>query len=228
MKKYFTKFEKVLWVGSMLLIILSFLLFDRTNYFNLLTSLIGATALIFCAKGNPFGQVLMILFCTMYGIISYTFKYYGELITYVFMTGPMAVLSLISWLKHPFKGQKSQVEVNNISKKDVLLSFFYAVFVTVIFYFILKYFNTENLFFSTLSITTSFIAVYLTYKRSPYFAVAYALNDIVLIILWILATIKDSSYISVIICFVIFLINDVYGFISWKKMQRLQNTENSL
>lgn len=222
MKKYFTKFELVLWAGSILLIILSFLLFDRSNYFNLLASLIGATSLIYCAKGNPFGQVLMILFCTMYGIISYTFKYYGELITYVFMTGPMAVLSLVSWLKHPYKENKNQVEVNKLSKKDVVLTCVYAFFVTLIFYFILKYFKTANLFFSTISITTSFAAVYLTYKRSPYYALAYMLNDIVLIILWTLATVKDPSYVSVIICFSVFLINDIYGFVSWKKMQKNQ------
>ena len=209
-------------MGTILLIILSFLLFDRSNYFNLLASLIGATSLIYCAKGNPFGQVLMILFCTMYGIISYTFKYYGELITYVFMTGPMAVLSLISWIKHPYKENKSQVEVSNLSKKEVVFAFVSAFFVTLVFYFILKYFNTANLFFSTLSITTSYIAVYLTYKRSPYYALAYMMNDIVLIILWILATVKDSSYVSVIICFFVFLINDIYGFVSWKKMQKNQ------
>lgn len=215
----FSKFEKGLWIGSILLITSSFLIFDRANYFNFIASLVGATSLIFCAKGNPFGQVLMIIFCTMYGIISYTFKYYGELITYVFMTGPMAVLSLISWLRHPFKGDKSQVEVNRISKKDVALTFVLATIITIIFYFVLKYFNTANLFFSTISITTSFIAVFLTYKRSPYYALAYMANDIILIILWVLATVKDPSYVSVIICFIVFLINDIYGFVSWKKMQ---------
>ncbi len=215
----FTKFEKGLWVGSILLIASSFLIFDRSNYFNLIASLVGATSLIFCAKGNPFGQVLMIIFCIMYGIISYTFKYYGELITYVFMTGPMAVLSLISWLRHPFKGDKSQVEVNRISKKDMALTIVLATIITIIFYFVLKYFNTANLFFSTISITTSFIAVFLTYKRSPYYALAYMANDIILIILWVLATVKDPSYVSVIICFIVFLINDIYGFVSWKKMQ---------
>jgi len=215
----FTKFEKGLWAGSILLIASSFLIFDRSNYFNLIASLVGANSLIFCAKGNPFGQVLMIIFCTMYGIISYTYRYYGELITYVFMTGPMAVLSLISWLKHPFKGKKSQVEVSNLTKKDVILAIAYSIIVTVIFYFILQYFNTKNLFFSTISITTSFIAVFLTYKRSPYYALAYMANDIILIILWVLATVKDPSYVSVIICFIVFLINDIYGFVSWKKMQ---------
>lgn len=53
-----------------------------------------------------------------------------------------------------------------------------------------------------------------------YYAVAYAANDAVLIILWTLAAFDNIAYISVIICFVVFLINDLYGFISWKKCKK--------
>ena len=95
--------------------------------------------------------------------------------------------------------------------------------ITGIFYFILKYFNTANLIPSTISVTTSFVAVYLTFRRSPYFALAYASNDIVLIILWILASIYDAKYISVVVCFVAFLVNDIYGFVNWCKMKKRQN-----
>lgn len=69
---------------------------------------------------------------------------------------------------------------------------------------------------------TSFLAVYLTFRRSPYFALAYAANDVVLIILWTLAAREDISYLSVIICFVLFLVNDLYGYVSWKRMEKRQ------
>ena len=78
------------------------------------------------------------------------------------------------------------------------------------------------MFFSTLSVSTSFIAAYLTFRRSPYFALAYAANDVVLIILWTMASFIKTSYISVVICFVVFLINDLYGFVSWLKMEKRQ------
>ena len=97
-----------------------------------------------------------------------------------------------------------------------------SLFVTFIFYFILKHFNTTNLFFSTISITTSFVAVYLTFRRSPFFALVYALNDVVLIVLWILASIVNPSYVSVVVCFIVFLVNDLYGFYNWLKMEKRQ------
>lgn len=219
---YFTTTEKILWCSSVFLIITSFLIFDRENYLTLLASLIGVTSLIFCAKGNPIGQVLMVLFSIVYGIISYSFAYYGEMITYLGMSGPMALFALIAWLKNPYKGKKSQVKVNRISKKEIVFMLIISVLVTILFYFILKYFGTANLIPSTLSIITSFIAVYLTFRRSPYFALVYAINDLVLIVLWTLATLTDINYVSVLICFIVFFINDIYGFISWLRMEKLQ------
>jgi len=225
MKEYFTKYEKLLWASSVLLILCSFFMFDRENYLTLTASLVGATALIYCAKGNPVGQMLMIVFCMIYGWISYTFRYHGEVLTYMCMTFPMSVIGLVSWLKNPFRGNHKEVAVNSITKVDITLMTVLTIAVTIIFYFVLKYLGTANLLVSTFSVTTSFVAVFLSYKRSPYFALGYAFNDIVLIILWILASVTDMSYLSVVICFIIFLVNDLYGFYNWKKMQRKQNDE---
>ena len=219
---YFSKVEIALWTISISVIIISFCVFDRTNYMTLLASLIGVTSLIFNAKGNPFGQLLMVIFSLLYGVISYTFAYYGEMITYIGMTLPMAVFALITWLRNPYNGKRSEVKVNRISRKENICRWGGALIITILFYFILEYFNTSNIVPSTLSVTTSFVAVYLTFRRSPYFALAYASNDVVLIILWILASVYDIRYISVVVCFIAFLFNDIYGFVSWRKMEKRQ------
>ena len=222
--EYFSKSEIALWCSSVVLIVLSFCVFDRENYLTLLASLIGATSLIFNAKGNPFGQFLMVIFSLLYGVISFTVAYYGEMITYLGMTMPMAVFALISWLRNPYNGNKAEVKVNTISKTETVLMWVMTVAITVLFYFILEYFNTANIVPSTISVTTSFIAVYLTFRRSPYFALAYAANDIVLIVLWVLASLCDVRYISVVVCFVAFFANDIYGYFSWQKMKKRQTT----
>ena len=221
-KNYFTKSEKTLWSLSVILILVSFVLFDRESYLILTTSLIGTTSLIFNAKGNPFGQLLMVIFSILYGIISYSFNYYSEMITYLGMTAPMALFALISWLKNPYKGNKAEVSVNTISKKEIIFMIILSIVVTIIFYFILDFFNTANMLPSTISVTTSFLAVYLTFRRSPYFALLYASNDIVLIVLWGLATKQNLSYFSVVICFIMFLFNDLYGFYNWLRIQARQ------
>ncbi len=220
--KYFSKAELALWLGCMLIIITAFLIFDRANYLILFASLIGTTSLIFNAKGNPFGQFLMVVFSIIYGTISYNFAYYGEMVTYIGMTMPMAAFSLISWLKNPYKGNRAEVKINTISFMEIIFMCALSVIVTVVFYFVLAYFNTANIILSTLSVTTSFAAVYLTFRRSVLFAICYAANDIVLIALWVLAAMQNSAYIAVAICFAMFFVNDIYCFVNWSKMKKRQ------
>lgn len=219
---YFSKFEIGLWLSSVLIILGTFVVFEEKDYLTLIASLIGATFLILNAKGNPLGQFLTIVFSFIYGVISYRFSYYGEMITYLCMSMPIAFIALISWIKNPYKGKKSEVKVNHISKKEIVLMWCITFAVIIVFYFILKHLNTSNLIPSTLSVTTSFLASYLTFRRSPYFALAYAANDLVLIVLWVLASFTDNSYISVVICFIVFFVNDMYGYVSWKKMEKRQ------
>ncbi len=226
MKKYlsyFTKWEITLWVCSVAVISIFYVLFDNGSYMNFVASLVGVTSLIFLAKGNPFGNVLMIIFSLLYTIISYSFSYYGEMITYMGMTAPMALFSLISWLKNPYGKSRSQVKVRELNSKIFACGMVLTIIVTIVFYFILSALETANLVPSTLSIFTSFFAAYLTFMRTPYFPLAYAFNDVVLIVMWIMAAKEDNSYISVIVCFCVFLVNDLYGFINWCRMKKMQS-----
>lgn len=220
--KYFKKGEIVLWSSSVSLILGSFALFDRANYLTLIASVVGVTSLLLNAKGNPIGQLLMVIFSILYGIISFTCSYYGEMITYLAMTAPMAVVALISWVRHPYQGNKAEVKVNRIKRKEHIFMWLAAVIVTIVFYFILEYFDTANIIPSTISVTTSFVAVYLTFRRSPLYAIGYAANDIVLIVLWTMAALENRTYISVVVCFLAFFVNDIYGYWSWCQMERKQ------
>lgn len=214
-----TTFERVLWFGSMGLILLSYCLGREFDGLVLLASLVGATMLIFVSKGEPFGQVMAILFALLYGYISWRLRYYGEMITYLGMSAPMAALALFSWLRNPFQQGKSQVRVEKLNTAKMALLVLITLLVTWLFYFILKWLNTPNLMLSTVSITTSFLAVGLTFLRSPFYALAYAANDLVLIGLWVLAGERDASCWPMVTCFVVFLINDLYGFFNWCRMR---------
>ncbi len=215
--------EWILWISSVLAVTASFVIPEEKDAVSFIGSLVGVTALIFVAKGDVTGQILTVIFAVFYSVVSISKQYYGEMITYMFMTAPMAVFAVISWIRHPYKGNRAEVEVKKLSKREILFAFLLSGVVTFVFYFILKYFNTAQLPLSTLSITTSFLASYLTFRRSPYYALAYAANDMVLIGLWIMAAIEDPGQIAMIICFVMFLLNDVYGFFNWMRMAKRQN-----
>ena len=218
--KSLNKFEWGLYILSILLVTLSYVL-SGSGFLSFIASLIGVTALIFVAKGDVWRQVITVIFALFYAYISLKFRYYGEMITYIGMTAPMAIMAVISWVKNPYNGT-SEVKVAHLRPYHFVWVAVLSAIVTTIFYFILSALGTPNLFFSTLSITTSFAASALTFLRSPYYALAYAANDVVLIVLWVLASVTDISYLPMIICFVAFLINDIYGFINWTKMKNRQ------
>ena len=219
--KDLNRFELLLWIISVLTITVTFFAFGQTDYLTLTASLIGVTALIFVAKGYVIGQVLTIVFAVFYGIISFKQRYYGEMITYLGMTAPIAAVAAINWLRNPYKGTKEVAiaKMSNLQKRTMILL---SVGVTAGFYFILKALGNASLFFSTVSVTTSFLASYLTACRSPYYALAYAANDVVLIILWIIASGNDTGCVPMIACFTAFFANDVYGFVNWQSMKKRQ------
>lgn len=213
-----TKKEWCVWIGSLLIIIMSNFLSEGFDPLTLIAACIGVTSLIFAAKGNVWSQILMIIFSILYGIISWQFRYWGEMMTYLGMTMPMAVWSTITWIKNPSESGK-EVEIQKLTKKHVFLLIVSGIAVTTLFYMILTVLKTPNIVFSTISVTTSFFAASLTMLRSSYYAMGYAANDIVLIVLWVLASISNPRYLSVTIIFVIFFFYDIYGFISWKKRE---------
>ena len=220
--KNLTAKEWALWLCSLFAAIISNLLSGNVGVLTPAAVCIGITSLIFAAKGNVWSQILMIIFSILYGIISWRSHYWGEMITYLGMTLPMAVWSTITWLKNPSENGK-EVAIQKLTKKHTVGLIFFGIITTAVFCFILKALDTPNIFFSTLSITTSFFAAALTMLRSPFYALGYAANDIVLIVLWISASLNDPQYIPVAVNFAIFFFNDMYGFISWKKRAGLQN-----
>lgn len=225
MKKFLksvTVTEWLVWGLSVIAIAAFFFAFGNTQYLYLVASLLGATALIFVSKGNPIGQLLTVVFSVFYGIISYSFRYYGEMITYIGMSAPIAVWALVSWLKNPYRGNRSEVKVNRLSRREWCLFLSVSAGVTVAFNFILRALDTANLLLSSLSVLTSFTAAYLTARRSRFYAIAYALNDLVLIALWSMASYENVTYLPMVVCFVSFFATDFYGFLNWSRMTRRQ------
>ncbi len=220
--KNLNKFERCLWLGSMLAIVVIYIFSPDRYWLTILASLVGITALIFLAKGDAMGQLLTIVFSVLYSLVSFKFRYFGEIFTYLGMTAPTALVSMIVWIKNPYKAH--EVKVSDLKKSSLAVLVIVTLAVTLVFYYILKACDTSNLIISTVSIATSFLASGLMVLRSPYYAVAYAANDIVLIILWVLASVNNIEYLPMVLCFIIFFINDLYGFWNWRLMKVRQES----
>lgn len=226
MKKAFSSLRRtdiIVWCISVLLIAISYLLSPDGGLINSITSLLGVTAIIFVARGQVLGQVLLASFALLYGVVSYFQSYYGETAICIFLSLPLAAFAIITWYKNPYK-DSGEVSIRRLKGSDMLLLLPLTAAVTVLMYFLLSYIGTANILWSTFSIATSFLAAGLTVLRSPYFALGYVLNDLVLIVLWVMAAFNDSSAVSMVFCFLGFLLNDSYSFVCWRIREKKQKT----
>lgn len=220
--KYFTIPEICLWAAMMCAVVTVFCIFPEKNYISLVSALICVTGLAFISKGYIVGQAICVVFSVFYGIVSFYLRYYGEMITYLGMTAPMAILTLIMWIKNRF-GKTAVVSINRTTKKHFIILFAATVPVTVAFYFILRALGNANLIISTVSVATSFFAAGFIFLRSPFYGLAYAANDAVLIVLWSLAAADNLSYLTMVVNFCACFIYDIYGFFSWRLIKNRQS-----
>lgn len=227
--KNMPRIELLVWAASSLLILISFLVIKDKSPMVLLTALVGVAALTFVVRGSIMGQLLLIVFSVLYSVVACGEHYYGEMVTFAFMQIPVSMYTVVKWGKEPYKEHSAAVVEMNPLK--LLFTFVAAAIVTLIMFFILKHFNTPQLVVSTLSIAASFIALSLTVLHSPHYSFAFAINDILMIILWVVATVGTHytphlCYIPLLICLITFLANDIYGVVEWQNM-KLQYKKNS-
>ena len=226
-KKFFknwNSFEIFFLIFSLLIISICFLVGSDKNILTLIVSLLGIFTVICGAKGLVISPFINIIYNIIYIILCFSQKFYGEVLIYIFIMTPINIFTIISWLKNRSNENKAIVKINKIEKKEYVILGIIATFITFAFYFLLKSLNNSSLLISTLSLTDSFIASYLLFRRSSNYALIYIINDVILIILW-LTTIPSEGfiYLPVIVTFAIFLINDIYGLIMWKKREKIQN-----
>lgn len=183
-KKYFedwNKFEKSFLICGLLTSIISAIIFNGTLIDTLYTSLYLITALLM-SKGKVECYFVGFVSVFFYGIVSYKQGYYGELIITAFLTFPIMIIGIISWIKHQDK-EDDTVIISSLSKKEITIVLLSQLVLFWMYYFILKAFNTDLLVISTISVVTSVLASYFEARRSELSLFCYIANDLVIITL---------------------------------------------
>lgn len=222
MKKIFkdwTKFEILLLVISIISVGVTGILCN-SSILTQLCSITGILCAITQAKGKVISQFIGLVIVVLYSILSFQNKFYGEVIIYIFIMLPLFISGIISWIKN-LNTETNTVNENTLHKKEWIILTIVSIVLFVILYYLLKYFNTNQLLVSTLSLVTSLFATYLVARRSKYGFLFYIGNDIILFILWGGQIIKgDFALIPILVNPIINFINDSYAWKSWNKREK--------
>ena len=219
--KEWTIFEKILLFGSILVISSVGLVF-KADLLTTSCSLLGIITVLLIAKGKNIGQVLGVLVTIMYSVVAYKNKYYGEVLINLLLMLPLYIIGIITWINH--KDEKTNfVEINSIQKKEwiIVAIVFICAFIGI--YNLLKFFNTNELIVSTISVLVSLFAAYLQMRRSRYSFSFYLINDIVLMFLWGIPVIHGNyTLFPILLNPMVNFINDMYGSYNWKRTEKIQ------
>ncbi|MDE5654208.1 MAG: nicotinamide riboside transporter PnuC [Clostridia bacterium] len=214
--------ELILYIAGLALITVMSICFNA-SWISAVTGILGLSCVMFAAKGKVIGIFFTWGMIIFYSILSFQNKYYGEVFINLCMMFPMTIIQLISWLKH--LGKDYVVKVNSITKKEIIIVSVVAVISFAVFYFVLRAIHTSQLIFSTISIVTSILATYFQSRRSKYGFLSFLFNDAVLCVLWFFATLDDIKNIAMLIAVALYVVCDIYGFISWGVLQKRQQKE---
>ena len=213
--------ESIFYVFGLALIITMSIIF-KASWISAVAGIFGLSCVLFAAKGKVICVFLTWGMIVFYSMLSYQNKYYGEVFINLFLMFPMTLIQLVAWIKN--LGKDHVVKVNSITKKEILIVGLVACGAFVAFYFILRALGTSQLVLSTVSILTSVIATYFQSRRSRYGFLSFFFNDTVLCVLWSMATIEDIKNVSMLVAVALYVICDIYGFISWGVMQKRQQS----
>jgi len=222
-------FEICLLTISVIVIIIGFVVGDEKNWLSFASSIIGIFGVMFLSKGLVVAPFVIVVNLIIYSTLSFTQKYYGEMIINIGLMLPIYITSIVVWFKNKNKVDTSKVQINKIHGKEYLYLSIVTAVGTIAFYFILQALNTNELIVSTLSLVTSAVAAYLSLRRCSYYAIGYILNDVILIVLWSISLANYGlGYLPTVLCFSLFLINDIYGLIHWKLEEKKQQEQTEI
>lgn len=227
-KNYFSDwnlFEKLFLFCGILVGILSSIIFHGTIIDSLYTITYLTTAILM-SKGKVECYFIGFISVFFYGIVAYNQGYYGELLITIFLTFPIMIIGIISWLRNQDK-EEDVVIISSLPKKEIVLVFSSQLVLFWIYFFILKLFNTDLLVISSLSVVTSVLASYFEARRSELSLMCYIANDFVIITLWLIPIISGQiELVSVLVGPVLLLVNDIYGTYNWNKLKEKQKSKN--
>lgn len=217
--KDWNKFEKTLLFVSIILISISGII-NKSEILTIITSFFMIICALTQAKGKVISQFIGVIAIILYSIVAFKNQYYGEVIIYVLVLLPMYIVGIYSWITNKNETTNT-VNQNDLSKKEWIILGILDVLLFGILYFILKYFNTNQIIVSTLSMLASLMANYLIVRRNKYSFLFYIINDLILIILWGIPVLQgDFTLIPILIDPILLLINDSYGWKNWNKNEK--------
>ena len=212
-------FECILIIGILIINIILFIVTNETNWLGIIASITGVIGVVITAKGHISCYYWGIINIITYGIICYQTGFYGEVILDVIYNLPMQFIGIFMWKK--YLNKDNIVKTRGMNIKQVVLTTIISIVAIFVCGMFLKSINGNLPFIDSAINVGAIVALYLSVKRFKEQWIIYILMDIIAIYMWSNALMNNEpNSLVMIIVWIFYLVNAVYGYINWTKLER--------
>jgi len=221
--KYFkdwTTFEKI-WVIIFTITTIALFFITHDTWIGFVAAITGMLCVILTAKGKISNYYIGIPNILAYSYIAWQNHLFGEMQLNMFYYLPMSILGIILWKRHINKKKtKDDVIVRLISNKERILWSIIIIIATFAYGYYLNTINAAMPYINSFTVVLSIIGMALTVKRAVEEWVVWIVVDAVTIVMWISVYLKTGNDISILVMWLAFLTNAVYGLVNWIRLHK--------
>lgn len=212
---------EIVWLSVFCGAALILTLIMEDSLFGLSTFITGIFCVLLAAKGNILTYVFGMYNTFGYAYISYINGLYGEMGLNILFFVPMNIIGFVFWRK---RLQQNVVEMRRLNTRV----FSYLIFICILSVWVLGWalslIKTQNTpYIDATTNILSIAATLLMIWRYREQWILYIILNVFTIIMWVIRTMQGSSDgIMMIVMWIAFLTNAVYGYYVWSKRTRQQ------
>lgn len=227
-KKYFEEWNlwEVIWLLSFTVIILTLSILWKDTWYGTVASLTGIWCVVLTAKGKISNYYFGIVNVILYAVVAYQSKFYGEVMLNILYFLPMTIGAIFLWKKHKVSEDRpDDVRIITLEWKERILWFVGSVF-AILGYTYLLYVLKGNLpWVDSITTVASIVAMIILARRAIEQWILWIFVDILTVVMWVIAIKQGAGDITVLIMWIAYLINAVYGYMNWLKLLKEQDNE---
>lgn len=204
--------------------------FSVLNIFELISVILGLLAATLNGKRKKYAFFFYSVYVTIYGIISFISKQYGEGVLNIAINLPMYLYTIYNYYIKDKRSDKNiessqkDFKINKINKYMIIGIILFIPIITGLYGFILSLLKSNYPYLNALATSLALVSVFLATKgilEQWYFWIFYS---IILIVIWVLNYINSgSSGLLYIALNIIYVIVNTYFLIKWYIIYKKQN-----
>ncbi len=207
---------EVAWLGIATAVILGLSIYWKDTFVGIASALTGVWCVVLTGKGKVSNFLFGIVNVILYAYISFSARYYGEVMLNLLYYLPCSVIGLFIWGRH-VDTESGEVVKTSLSVKGSLIVYSITAAGVVLYGFVLKAMGGMLPFVDSISTVLSVVAQILCLKRLAEQWIMWIIIDAVTVVMWAYNYVNSGESIATLMMWSVYLLNAVFMYVKWRK-----------